>query len=450
MTDTAMTTAAEPDGAPRLAVLDILRGVAILGILFMNISDMGGPFMLIFGGDVRTLGWSQADQIAWWLRELFATGTARCLLEMLFGVGIVILTDRAATRMGEGWVLRGYAWRNLVLLAFGLIHVFVLLWPGDILHSYAVAALIAVLFRRARPRLMLTVGLLAATTQLVVLGSGAIGAMQARAAVAALQGREARGATLTFAEQREIGAFERGQVDAAQHRSASAQQIARESADRTGSAWHWVDSAWRSFLYVEQQQFEVFIVWEAFSTMLIGAALYRWGVIQGARSRRFYLGLTGAGYALGLGLRGWVAVVETRFDDLPSLAYATSEFGRLAMTLGHLGLIQLLVASAAGARLLKPFAAAGRAALTLYILQTILCVWVLYPPWGLALYGQQGWAALMATALVVDAALLALAVWWMRRFAIAPVEWAWRSILAGRALPFRQRLTRGEAALARS
>ena len=142
MSDLAMTTAAEPDGAPRIAVLDILRGIAILGILFMNINDMGASLYASFD-DFRHLGWSATDQVAWWLREVLANGTARCMLEMLFGAGMVILTDRAATK-ASGWaIMRRYYVRNLILFAFGLVHVFILLWPGDILHTYGIAALVA-------------------------------------------------------------------------------------------------------------------------------------------------------------------------------------------------------------------------------------------------------------------------------------------------------------------
>ena len=87
---------------------------------------------------------------------------------------------------------------------------------------------------------------------------------------------------------------------------------------------------------------------------------------------------------------------------------------------------------------MRPFEAAGRTALTLYILQTLICLWVLYPPWGLRLYGEQHWVGLMLTALAVNAALLLLANWWVKRFSISPVEWAWRSIVAGEWLPFRR------------
>lgn len=95
-----------------------------------------------------------------------------------------------------------------------------------------------------------------------------------------------------------------------------------------------------------------------------------------------------------------------------------------------------MIATAAGARLLRPFEAAGRTALTLYILQTVICLWVIYPPFALGHYGSQGWAAMMLTAAAVNAGLLVFANWYVRRFTVAPVEWAWRSLVERRRLPF--------------
>ena len=437
MTDTVFTTPAEPDGAPRLALLDILRGVAILGILFMNIEAMGGPLNAIMLGDPRLLGWTGVDQVAWWLKDVLAEGTARCLLEMLFGAGMVILTDRTAARMAEWQVLRTYAWRNVVLFLFGLIHVFVLLWPGDILHTYALAALVAMGFRRLRPRLLLTIGLALATLQLFGAGTGVVMALATRQAVAEVQAKQAAGGVPTVAERKTLADFAKKRAERAKDRRETLALVVAEDKARTSGAWSWTTSLWGSFIAMEKMGLELLFVWEAASTMLIGAALFRLGILQGLRSRRFYVRMTVAGYTLGLGLRIWGAWAITRFDHMPRLAFPFGEFGRLAMTLGHLGLIVLLASSAIGGRCLKPFAAAGRVALTLYVLQTLVTMWVLYPPWGFALYGQQNWGSLMVTAFAIDAVLLALAVWWTRRFAIAPVEWAWRSIVAGRRLSFR-------------
>lgn len=460
MTDaTTMTTAAEPDGAPRLAGIDILRGLAILGILFMNINDMGGSIWAFWAQDIRHVGWSQADRIAWFLREVFADGTARCLLEMLFGVGMVILTDRAAgavavappeSRMGRvvrrlfgPWpVLRSYAWRNIVLFVFGLIHVFILLWPGDILHTYGLAALVAVLFRRLGPKTLLGIGLSMALLQLVGGGIGYLTVPGQRAEIARLEAAKASGTALTKAQAETLRKgldrrAERAQTKAQERARITAEDAARSSA--TGTFATWASAAWGFFLYIQKEALEIFMVWEAAATMLIGAALYKWGILQGARSRGFYLRLTVVGYAIGLGSRTVGALERMRFDDAPSIMWSLSEIARLATTLGHVGLVYLLLTTAWGAKLLRPFEAAGRTALTIYIAQTIICLWMLYPPFGLGLYGTQGWMALMLTATAVNAVLLVAANWYVRQYRIAPVEWAWRSIVARKWLPIRKR-----------
>ena len=425
----------EPDGAPRIASLDILRGLAILGILFMNINDMGASLIASFG-DVRHIGWTPADRVAWWLREVLANGTARGLLQLLFGAGMVILTDRAAVRLGEGGVVRGYLRRQIVLLVLGLIHLFVLLWPGDILHTYALAAMIAVLFRGLPPRLLLVCGLSLAMWE-VATGAYSLQAHADRQAVVAVaRAHRAAGDRLTPADRRTLAAAAKTERDQRAAAAREQRSIAEEDTTRTGDARSWAASAWEATLRLQRKGFELLFVWEAAAAMLVGAALYRWGIIQGARSRRFYAAMAIGGYAVGIPLRVVSAIQATRFDGGANIDWATYEIARLAMTVGHLGAVHLLLQISIGARMLRPFAAAGRTALTIYVLQTLVCLWLLYPPFGLALYGRQGWAALMLTALAIDAGLLLLACWWTRRFTIAPVEWAWRSLAEGRRLPF--------------
>ena len=427
---------AEPDSAPRLPALDILRGIAILAILFANISEMGASvYAAALGNDPVRLVWSVADRIAWYGRELLLSGTARGLLEMLFGAGMVILTDRAAARGGR--VLAGYAVRQLVLLLFGLAHVLLLLWPGDILHTYALAALVALCWRSAPPRLLLTVGLSLAAYQMVVGGANTVLLdRQSREATHLIQARAA-GQMLTADERARLAAAYRYDADQDAAAAEARTLIAAEDRDRTGSPRSWAASAWGVFGYIEAQGLEIFFVWEAAGAMLIGAALYRWGVLAGGRSRRFYAAASLIGYGIGLPLRA-LALGEQFGDALAVIGPIFGEAARLLTTVGHLALVNLLLATATGRRLLQPFAAAGRTALSIYVAQTLICLWVIYPPWGLALYGGQGWAALMLTALAVNMALLAGANLWVRHFAIAPVEWAWRSLLVGRRLPFRR------------
>lgn len=438
---TTMTTAAEPDGVNRIASLDILRGLAILAILFMNINDMGGSLYAFMANDIRHLGWSAADQVAWLVREVLANGTARCLLEMLFGAGMVILTDRAAQATAKWRVFRGYAWRNIVLWAFGMIHVYILMWPGDILHTYGIAALLAVLFRRWRPHWLLAVGLILALLQLGGGGYSYLTVPAKRAEVARLEAAKASGQALTKEQQKTLaeGLKARAARDkntAEMKAKVAAEDKARSSA--TGTAGSWFAMQWSVFNDFQSQFLEILFVWEALSTMLIGAALYKWGILQGLRSRRFYIVTLVLAYGIGLTSRLVDGLQTMEFNNQPQIGWAMHEVARLATTLGHVALVQLLLGSAAGARMLRPFEAAGRTALTIYILQTIICLWILYPPFALGLYGTQGWAALMLTALAINAVLLWWANWWVKDHRIAPVEWAWRSIIERRRLPIRR------------
>ncbi|WP_174292164.1 DUF418 domain-containing protein [Sphingomonas bacterium] len=425
----------EPDGAPRIASLDVLRGVAILGILFMNINDMGQS-MLASGADIRHLGWAPADRVAWTIREVFFNGTARCLLEMLFGAGMVILTERAATSAGRWATMRRYYARNVVLFGFGLVHVFILLWPGEILHTYALAALIAFLFRRLRPRWLIAIGLIAAVSQLG--GAGYFGYYRGLQQHTAIQRVEARQQAHLPLNKGDRALLDRAaKADARRARLAS--DITAEDRGRTGSFSDWAHTQIDGFIDLESKGLELLWVWEAASVMLIGAALFKLGILQGLRSRRFYALLAIAGYGIGLPLRAIGAAEQMRFDHLPHTMWATSEIAREATTLGHVAVISLLLASVAGARLMKPFAAAGRTALSIYVAQTLITLWLVFPPFALALYGRLTWAPLMLAALAIDAVLLVLANHYVRSFAIGPVEWAWRSIVERRRLPFRHR-----------
>ncbi len=439
MTD-ASITAAEPDGAPRIASLDVLRGIAILGILFLNVDGMGVNLLTEF--QPRLAGWTPLDQIAWSVREVLVTGTARAMLEMLFGAGMVILTERAAAGAGRRWqVLSGYYRRNLVLFCFGLVHIFVLGWFGDILHTYGIAAMIAFSLRRWRPRWLLVPGLSFAAFLAV---TGAIGLYQdARQAslIAGAQASRAAGRALT-ADQRKALSVQ-GEEKAEKARLMT--EGARFERARRGGRVEWLMAESRVYLFLLALGYPLFWIWEATATMLVGIALFRWGVLQGQRDRGFYWRLLAGGYLIGLVLRAGNAGTMLAAGGAGASGLGLEEFARLATTLGHVAFVHLALGTVRGRRLLSPFVAAGRTALSLYVCQTLIVFWGVFSPFGLHLYGRLSWASLMAVALAVDVVLLLAANAWVRRFQTAPVEWAWRSMIAGRRLPFRGRPAAMEA-----
>jgi uncharacterized protein len=340
--------------------------------------------------------------------------------------------------VGQYAVLGRYYLRNLILLAFGLVHVFILLWPGDILHTYGIAALIAFLFVQLPGKWLVVLGLNLAVLTFVSGGSDFADAMQHRATVADARIRQGAGKPLTATDRTAMAEDATARARKATMARTLAALVTTEDRARHGTLATWAQAQWHTFMVIEGYGLELIFVWEAASTMLIGAGLFKLGILQGGRSRGWYFGMAAIGYAIGIALRGVSAWQTMQFDGAPRIEGATAEIARLAMTLGHLGMINALVTTVVGARLLRPFVAAGRTALTLYIAQTLICLWLLFPPFALDLYGRLSWAPLMLVALAVDAVLLWAANVYLRHLDIAPVEWAWRSLVEGRRLPWRR------------
>ena len=415
---------------PRIDALDILRGLAILGIVFMNLPGAATYFAAFFG-QAPLAGWTPADQAAWIFMEAVLEGTQRGLLQLLFGAGMLVLAARAMHDDGPVAVADRYTRRNLWLMVFGLVNIFVLLFPGDILFIYALAALFLFPFRKLSPGVLLALGLV-----FTVVDSG-VGLAQylerrdLQVRVEAAQARQAVGATPAAGDPGALEAW--GKLEAGLE--ADPGFLAYDRKMRLAPFAEY--AGYTRGIWLEQRAYtgEVFFeaVPEAFCVMLIGAALFKWRVIQGGRSRRFYLLLMLAGYAVGGPLRTIEVIQHLRFTPEPKVVAFTEEIARLAMTLGHLG--HLLLGTHAGRTLLAPFKAAGRTAFSLYVMQTLLTGWLLFPGIGLGLFGQFGWAGMFGISLAIIAGQLLLANLWLRRFRMGPVEWLWRSLVECRRLP---------------
>ncbi|HEU4958886.1 MAG TPA: DUF418 domain-containing protein [Sphingomonas sp.] len=426
-------------GKARIDVLDMLRGLAVLCILFINVPYMAAP-VAKFSYDPRLIGWTHADAIAWAMQYLLWAGTQRCVLQFLFGAGMMVLAKKAMEPDGPVAVADLYTRRNLWLLGFGVADVLVLLWPGDILHIYALAALFLFPFRKLGPKTLVTIGLVWSLMVAVGIPEYGVREYVGRATliehVAAVESKQAAGLPVSGAGRQTLAEWQ-DQLQKIYHPDETRAAIAAEEQAHAGGVVPYVVHQWRIWFGLVQGWLYWSVI-EAFCTMLIGIALWKWGIIQGERDRRFYAILLVAGYGIGFTLRGMGLAEELRFGPEPRTIWFTSEFARLAIGLGHVALINYAVKTRLGSAILQPFKAAGRMAFSLYFFQQFVGMYVLFSPFGFNLWGRFGWASMTSIALVMIAGEVMLANLWMRWFTNGPMEWLWRSLAYVRRMPLRR------------
>lgn len=424
------------DGSERIVQLDVLRGIAILFILFMNI-----PYMGDFSDPEyfpNRLRWTGLDQAAWWVNRLL-DGTQRGLLELLFGAGVLIMARTAMAPDGPVAVADLHMRRNLWLMVFGVAHGVILLWPGDILFSYGTAALLIFPFRRLAPRALLALGLVV-NFGLLMPNVAEYGERVALfEAASAASARLADGAVPAAGDKAVLAEWAEAKAEA---RGPNPEALAAEGARTLGPLATYVHN--QQTLWVIVQFTQVGIYWEniieAFGTMLIGMALYKWGVIQGQARRRTYLLLLLAGYGIGLALRVPATLAQLRFEALPDIGMVTFSLARLPLVIGHIAAVSLALSSDAGRALLKPFVANGKLPLSTYMGASLAGVLLFGGPF-LGLWGQLAFGQLFGIACAVIAVQIVGANLWLKAFATGPIEWLWKSLSYAERQPFRRQPT---------
>ncbi len=425
----------------RIIALDFVRGCALFGILLMNITAMG--LAEAYTNPRNAGGATGADLWAWIVTEVGFEGTQRALFSMLFGAGVLLFTSRAeASGRGDGVDL--FLRRTLLLIAFGMINAWVLIWEGDILYAYGVAGLFVVAFRKLSPRWLLAIGVAGLLFNVALNARDAMGALDAQARAAPALAAERAGKPLTKDQTEAKEAWE----EVSSHFIAKPGKVAETNkAMRGGYASAWgVVSGSVSFM---QSWFMYRYFFDIFAMMMIGMALLKGGVLTLLAPARLYWTMLIGGYAVGLATN----ISETRWiidHGFSATAFAqaavTYDIGRLAMAAGHLGALLLFCRSGALSWFRSSMAAVGRMALTNYLTHSLIAL-VLF-----VLLGQFGRFArheLYYIVFAIWAAQLVLSPLWLRRFRFGPVEWLWRYLTYGKAPPFRRIVpAQGELAVA--
>lgn len=390
----------------RIVVMDILRGVALLGILLMNIEAFAGPLDLSFTGiDPR---WHGLDYAADALVYVLVQGKFFLLFSLLFGAGFAVMAERA-DQAGRPFTAL-YVRRSIGLLIIGVCHA-VLVWSGDILMLYAVLSLLLLACRGLPVAWLPVMGLLCFAASVLLSLVFALLVW-----VAATSGSSA--------------------LD-----SATPMQMAQQAVEAQRAAYgsgSWREATGQRLEDIGRMLGGVLITGpEVFGMFLVGAWFARSGALARPETfRRMYARLRWIALPSGLVLMGisalWLPYMAPgRFTTTTGLAYALAAVASLLMSLGYLAWIVHL------RRSLTALAAPGRMALTNYLLQSVVCTGIFYG-YGLGFFEALPRVWQLPFALGLFALQAVLSQRWLAHFHFGPVEWVWRALTYLRWPPLRR------------
>jgi len=389
----------------RIQVLDLIRGLAILGILAVNADG----FAATMSASLKPETWPFPNEgwtaISFWIVQAFFHEKFVTIFSMLFGISL-FLVGGERTDKARGRVL----WRRLaVLFCLAMLHGFGLWW-GDILSLYAMTGVIMLFCRSWGPRTLMIVG--------VVLYLF-MGLRHVDPAVLPFAAPEARA-------QAEAQLIPDEAANARRREKAAAEMATARSS---------LSEAYRANTrqYLRLLTGYPHGIAGTLGLMMIGLSLFKSGYLAGRASLRRY-GVVVAAGSVALAVIGWLAWREV-IVERPVLGAEVLDVILVPLiSLAYAGALILLWRAGAG-RILSPLAAAGRMAFTNYLTQSLIMTCIFYGGRG-ALMGQVDRPALWGIVIAIWTLQLIWSPLWLSRFEMGPFEWVWRCLTLGRRVPF--------------
>lgn len=386
--------------------MDILRGVAVLGILVMNIQSFAMP-SVAYSNPTAYENLSGNNLWVWLTSHVFADQKFMAIFSMMFGASIVMLSQKAQKEDMRSSALQS---RRFIFLAIiGLLHAY-LIWYGDVLFAYAVCAFFMFRFRSKKSAALVKIGI-----AFLVIGS--------LISIAA-------GYSTPFWEPSEFEATKTEIWNPELSKIAEEIDVYRDSWER--QIPYRISQAFS--LQTTVFLFETF--WKTAGLMLIGMALHKKRVFKAKQSDKYYAKMMG--YGLGLGLPLVIIGVMLDFNHdwdfkLSFFFYSQLNYwGSILMALGYIGIVMVIAKSSTRSFMAKRLADVGKMALSTYLLQSIICGFLFYGH-GLSLFGDLDRSLQMVTVLGVWVFNIAFASLWLNYFKYGPFEWLWRSLTYGKA-----------------
>jgi len=425
---------AEPVQArDRIASIDALRGVALFGILLMNIIGFG----LVSYAFSNPIPDGALTGINFWTYvgiDVLFEGSMRAIFSMLFGAGVILFTARRDSSAAAASLADLYYKRTILLILFGLCDAFLLLWPWDILYIYGVVGLFLFPLRNvSASRLLIAASVmlsLYATTELFRWQQFIGMQGEAAEAQALLDG----GQKLDDAQQDAIDAW-REELESIRptQKEIDEELTMRRSGYFTVLARQAPDVIAGQAVSVRSYHF-----WDAFISMLLGMALYKYRVFDASHSRRFYTLMTLVGFAVGLPVNAWEIHRFVASDyDIFSTIMPTYDVGRLGCAFGYTGLVMLFCKSGILGWLKLSLAAVGRMALSNYLAHSVICA-LIFNGVGFGLVGELQRYQLYYVVVGIWLVQLVVSPLWLHHYRFGPAEWLWRSLTYGARQPMRR------------
>ncbi|MGG3494660.1 DUF418 domain-containing protein [Peribacillus simplex] len=375
----------------RIVSIDILRGLAILGIFLVNMPSFHSPLLYIDGAERWSEGW---DGILYRFSDVAAQASFYPLFAFLFGFGAVILAIRSEEKGISFPIL--FTKRLGFLLVLGCIHAF-FIWHGDILINYAVFGFAFLFFYKMKGRTLILLGSVCYVLPFAILGSLFL--------IMGIFDREGMEMTTDSAMMKQ---------------SLEVYQSGTFTEIMTQRALDW---------YMVNNPFNAIILFlSIFPFFLIGAGVAKQGFLQNINQyKRQLKAILIVSLLLGLPIKILPYVTVYHFGTI----FVQDYFGGPLFTIFYITAIALLAEQAGDSRLFRPLSYIGRMSMSNYLFQSIVCTAIFYS-YGLGLYGSVSYTTGFVFLLALFCLQMLLSLLWMSLYKYGPIEYLWRFVTYGK------------------
>ena len=413
-----MKTISSPVSAQdRIILLDVLRGMAIFGILMVNMQLFIKPMSHMLLGYQESA--PLADRLSTLFIKFFFEGKFYVIFSLLFGYGAYLFMHKSTP---EGLsILPVYRRRMFFLLMFGILHV-VLLWPGDILVFYALFGFLLLAFRKVSDH-----GLLKWAVWLMIIPA-LFSTIAALLMALALRVPEAAQA-----------------LEANFEESANAMRAIVEEASMAYS-----QGSFREMVRMRLYEYQVLLPGVLFfypvvlAMFLLGHLAARKGLMRDPAAQLPFFrkaAAWGAGVGFPFALMyalTYLKASSTRMDIFQVLNLLSMAFGGFFLGLFYVSAVVIQVSKGNLRLFSKWLAPVGRMALTNYLMHSIICTTLFYN-YGFGLMDQVNNFHGILITLMIYALQIPFSYYWLKSFHFGPFEWLWRSLTYGKIQAFRKK-----------